>query len=399
MSKHILIASHGLQIGGAESSLIGYLHALAEKNAVQTDLFLYRHDGELMKYIPGKVKLLPEKAPYSCLATPIKNVIKKGHFLIAWGRLRGKRKAFKYIKAHPYGAEKSAVGLEYSHKYTKAFMPKISDTVYDLAVSFLTPHYFVAEKVKAKKKVAFIHTDYSYISIDKDSEYNMWNAYDVIAAVSDAVMKGFIGLFPALKHKVRVIENINPEELIKARAEEFVPKNEMPEDGSTTILSIGRFCDAKNFESIPYKMRLLKDHGIDAKWYIIGYGDDSLIRKAVRETDTTDSVIMLGKKTNPYPYIKRCHIYAQPSRYEGKAVTVLEAQMLGKPVIISNYATASSQLKDGVDGIIAPMDDKGFAETLISLISDEGKRQKLGMNCQNSNYSNATMVDMLLSLA
>lgn len=72
-------------------------------------------------------------------------------------------------------------------------------------------------------------------------------------------------------------------------------------------------------------------------------------------------VILLGKKENPYPYINACDVYVQPSRYEGKCISVREAQMLGKPVVITRYATSSSQLQDGVDGVIVPMENKGCA--------------------------------------
>ena len=57
-----------------------------------------------------------------------------------------------------------------------------------------------------------------------------------------------------------------------------------------------------------------------------------------------DKVIILGKRENPYPYIKACDLYVQPSRYEGKCVTVREAQMLGKPVVIT-YCTFAVYIK------------------------------------------------------
>lgn len=398
MKKRVLFVSHGLNIGGAESSLIGYLHALSKKEDIETDLFLYRHEGELMKHIPKGVTLLSEKASYACLATPIKNVLKKGRFCVALGRFIGKRKATAYQEKNKHTAEKSSVGLEYSHKYTKRFMPKISRAEYDLVVSFLTPHYFAAEKVKAGKKVAFIHTDYTYITIDVESELKMWDAYDVIAAVSESVSDGFVKLFPSLKSKVEVIENINPVSLIKSRADELVPTEEMPNDGAIKLLSVGRFCDAKNFESIPYKLMHLKQSGVNAKWYIIGFGNDSLIRKSISETGTADDVIILGKKVNPYPYIKHCDVYVQPSRYEGKAVTVLEAQILERPVVIANYSTSAAQLTDGVDGIIAPMDDEGFAAALAALIAKPKEMEILSANCKERDYSNAAMADRLIAL-
>ncbi|MBR6594809.1 MAG: glycosyltransferase [Clostridia bacterium] len=398
MKKRILIASHSLNIGGAESSLIGYLTALSDRKDVETELFLYRHEGELMEHIPESIRLLPEKSEYACLATPIKRVLKKGRFLIAAGRWWGKRKAAAYRKKHSAVAEESAVGLEYSHKYTKRFMPQISDKEYDLAVSFLTPHYFAAEKLKARKKIAFIHTDYSYITVDRESELKMWDAYDHIAAVSEAVRDSFTALFPPLAHKVLVLENINPTALIRKKAEEKLTADEMPEGEEIKLLSVGRFCHAKNFESIPKKLKMLLDVGIKAKWYIIGYGDDRLIRQAIAETGTEDSVIILGKRTNPYPYIKRCDIYVQPSRYEGKAVTVLEAQILGKPVVISDFATAASQLTDGVDGVVAPMADESFVLRLGQIIADVEGRRRLSANCLATDYSGREAADKLIKL-
>lgn len=394
----VLIVSHGLELGGAESSLIGYLHALAGKSDVKTDLFLYRHFGEGLRHIPNGVTLLPENAVYACLATPIKSVLKKGHFLTAAGRTVGKLKAKRFNKKHGVDNQKSAVALEYSHKYTKRFMPTITDTEYDLAVSFLTPHYFVLEKVRAKRKVAFIHTDYSYITVDIDSETAMWNGYDRIAAVSASVAESFTKLFASLKNKVSVIENVNPVGLIRARAKEFVPTDEMPDGRGLKLLSIGRFCEQKNFESIPAKAAVLKKLGLNFVWYIIGYGDDTAIKNAIAENGVQTEVVILGKKENPYPYIKRCDIYAQPSRYEGKAVTVLEAQILAKPVIVSNYATARSQLQDGTDGIIAPMDDEGFAKRLYALACDKRLRESLSAACGNGSYGNEEMVDKLLEV-
>ena len=50
--------------------------------------------------------------------------------------------------------------------------------------------------------------------------------------------------------------------------------------------------------------------------------------------------------------MKACDLYVQPSRYEGKAVTVTEAKILAKPILITNYSTAESQIEDGIDGVI-----------------------------------------------
>ena len=124
----------------------------------------------------------------------------------------------------------------------------------------------------------------------------------------------------------------------------------MPErnDGEVILCSVGRFCEAKNFDNVPKIAKRITKKGIQIKWILIGFGtDEKIIRESIKETEMEETVFVLGKKENPYPYIKKCDIYVQPSRYEGKAVTVREAQILNKPVVITDFSTANSQLKDG----------------------------------------------------
>ena len=90
--KKIFIMAHSLDIGGAESSLLGILENIDKKN-YQVDLFLLRHTGELMQYLPKEINLLPPNNKYSSLGIPITEVLKKGQLSIALGRYQGKRKA------------------------------------------------------------------------------------------------------------------------------------------------------------------------------------------------------------------------------------------------------------------------------------------------------------------
>lgn len=396
--KRILIFSHAMEIGGAERALLGLLENLDYKN-YQVDLFLMRHTGELLSYIPKEVNLLPEILQYTCLAVPIGNVIKKGHLLVAVGRMVGKFAAKGRVKKLQLSAD-NGVALECSHKYTKQFMPAIqSEIEYDLAISFLTPHYFVAEKVRAKKKIAWIHTDYTNVKVDTESELVMWNAYDCIASISENVSKGFVSVFPSLKTKIKVIENIIPIQCIAKQVAEFNIEDEMLSNGSIKLLSIGRFCTAKNFDNIPDICATLLAHEVNVKWYIIGFGgDEAFIRNKICEHNMQEHVVILGKKVNPYPYIKACDVYVQPSRYEGNCVSVHEAQLLGKPVIITKYATSSSQLEEGVDGVIVPMDNESCAKGIADVLRNPEFLKQLSANCQNRDFSNKTEVQKLYQL-
>lgn len=395
MKKTMLIVSHALELGGAERSLIGLLDAL-DPDVWDVDLFLLRHEGELMGDIPAHIRLLPQVPAYTVLARPMKDTLWEGHVLLTAARLAGKIAAARYAKQHRH--TDSITSLEYSHKFTCPLMPAIAPgREYDLAVSFLTPHYFAARKVRAKKKIAWIHTDYTTIQVNVPSETAMWDAYDHIASISDTAGEKFTQVFPSLRHKVCTIENILPETMIRARAQ--TPQQDMPNDGAIRLLSVGRFSHAKNFDNVPDICRRIRASGLNVKWYLIGYGgDEALIRSKIAEAGMEDHVIILGKKDNPYPYIKACDVYVQPSRYEGKCVTVREAQMLGKPVVITRYPTSPSQLEENVDGIIVPMDNQGCAEGISRLLWDEQKLSALRNACAERDYSNREEVEKLYRL-
>lgn len=401
--KKILFVMNGMNIGGAERALLGLLSAIDyEKYSV--DLFLLNHSGELLQYIDKRVNILLCNPKFSIYARPLKDVILQKNFSAAWGRVRAKYAAKKFNKKHCF-KETSGVELEYSHRYTVKSLPMINPAVeYDLAVSFITPHYIVAQKVNAKKKIAWIHTDYSKMNIDTESELKMWDAYDRVISISDTVTTGFLSKFPELENKITVIEHIIPAEFIYSQAEseesltadELMPKR----DGGMNFLSIGRFCLAKNFDNVPEICKLVREMGIDAKWYLVGFGpDEMLIRTKIKEFKMDEHVIILGKKANPYPYLTKCDYYIQPSRFEGKAVTVCEALLLQKQTVLANYDTASSQIKNGVDGMILPQDTEEFAKALVAFVNDKELQKNISLEMAKNDYSGKSEVEKLYALA
>lgn len=397
----IFIAIHYLELGGAEISLIGLLQSI-DYSKYDVDLFLWSHRGELMELIPQEVHLLPEIPEYAQIERPLKDVVKDGYLRIAWRRLLAKIRFRRYKKRfHPIDG--SAV-LGYVADSVTPILPSLEKFgEYDLAISFLTPHNIVAEKVRAKNKVAWIHTDYSKIDVDATLELPVWSSYDYIASISDAVTDSFVKVFPSLKGRIIRVDNILSSEFVRKRSD-LIPleeiEKEMPrQDGMTNLLSVGRFCAAKNYDNVPDICRRIIERGCRVTWYLIGYGgDEELIRRKIAEAGMGKNVIILGKKSNPYPYIKACDIYVQPSRYEGNSVTVREAQMLCKPVIVTDYPTARNQVKDGIDGVIVPMDNQGLAEGIVATIKDKELLLSLIDNTIANDYGNVSEAEKLCSL-
>lgn len=396
MKKRIFITIHYLEIGGAETSLIGLLNAI-DPELYDVDLFLYSHRGELLKQVPDTVHLLPEIKKYDVIEKPIKEAIQKGFSDIALARLWAKYQFARYAKKN-HLKEGSAI-LQYVFDAVTPLLPDINpNTEYDLAISFLTPHNIVLNKVKAKKKLAWIHTDYTKISVNVEKEIKVWSQFDHIVSISEDVTRSFLSVFPTLAGKIIEIANILSPRTVREKA--LVSNLGVPiQIGGINLLSVGRFSLQKNFDNVPDICRRILQEGCEVYWYIVGYGgDEQLIKEKIKEAGMEEHVILLGKQENPYPFIKECDIYIQPSRFEGNAVTVREAQILYKPVIVTNYPTAYSQIKQGIDGIIVPQDNAGCAHEIVQFIKNKELQQKIVGYLKEHDYGNEKEVQKLYSL-
>ena len=395
MKKRLFIAIQYLEIGGAERSLIGLLNAI-DYTRYEVDLFVYDHRGEFMPLIPKAVHLLPENNAYAAINRPIKEIVKEGHLIVALARIVAKIQYAIYHKIHK--PEEGSGIFQYVADCVTPVLPSLKRYgTYDLAISFLTPHNIVRDKVDARRKYAWIHTDYSTISVHTAKELPVWKSFDRIMAVSEGVKKTFLQTFPTLADKVKVMENILSPTFVREQADMEDVSAEMPTiEGELRFCSVGRYTLAKNFDNVPFICKKLDEMGLKFKWYIIGYGgDEELIKRNIQQAGMEEVCILLGKKSNPYPYMKACDIYIQPSRFEGKAVTVREAQILAKPVIITRFATSSAQLTENVDGIIVPMDNDGAAKGIFTFASNHTLQKEMVTYLKSHDYGNESEIKKL----
>lgn len=400
MKARIFIAIHYLEIGGAEASLIGLLEALDPKK-VEVDLFVYAHHGLFMKAIPDYVNLLPERKAYAMIESPLKDALLAGQLGMVLGRLRAKRLHKAYLAT--LAEEERTNDISVFPTVSACIMPHLPSLQnvgeYDLAISYLQPHDIVRQKVKAKKYLAWIHTDYSTIHLNIEQELPIWSAYDHIVSISADVTKSFLQKFPSLASQIVEMENILPKSYILQRASEPNDKvsTSMKED-AVNLCSIGRIGYAKNYDNIPYMASELKKIGLQFKWFIVGPGNHDEIDALSTQLGVEDEVQFVGASDNPYTWLKACDIYVHPSRYEGKSIVVREAQILCKPVIITSYPTAKSQINDGVDGIICELDNKKIAEAIYELATDREKQLSLTDYLSKHDYAGLSEVNKIYEL-
>lgn len=387
MKKKILIVFTGaLELGGIERSLIGLLNVI-NYDEYEVDLFLYGHHGQLFDSINRNVNILPEVKELACLRESLITKIKNGCYYASFLRIKDAIKSkFCYVdQDRTWG------------KIIDRFCPYLTKS-YDLAIGFFLPFDCIKLKCIARKKIGWIHTDYKGEKANRTALLKEYIDLDNIVAVSDSCADTFSEIFPQLKPKIVKIENILSKNQIQKDANAF-KVDHIYDSNKINVLSIGRFCEAKNFDNIPEICKKIRDKGLDVVWYLIGFGtDEKLIRKKIKEFNMERYVIVLGKQENPYPYIKNCDVYIQPSRYEGKCVAVREAQILEKPVIITNYATAASQLISGYDGMIVPMNNEECANGVYEVLKNKKLLDRLSYNCSQNDYTNSNEINKLYKL-
>ncbi|GGD73292.1 glycosyltransferase [Paenibacillus nasutitermitis] len=394
--KKVLIASYDMEVGGVERSLASMLEVFDyDRHAI--DVMLYRHQGDFMNLLPERIRLMGEMRAYATFRKSIGEIFSERQWFLGLSRALSKVQA-QWVGKRRGLAEPGYVQMQLMWKYALPFLPRIVQT-YDTAISYLWPHYFVADKVKAATKIAWIHTDYSMVEASPGLDLAMWNKFDHIVAVSEACKQSFLARYESLAGKVVVIENITSPAFVRTMA--GAPAvSPMKRDNRFKLLTVARLSHAKGIDQAVKALKLLKERGYgDIAWYVVGYGgDEPMLRELIIENGLEDSFILLGKQTNPYPYIQSCDLYVQPSRYEGKAVTVTEAKIIGKPILITNYSTASSQVDDNCDGCITEMSIEGIANGIERLYLDGALRSRLAETCLQTDYSNGSELEKLYNL-
>lgn len=394
----VLFVISALEAGGAEKSLINLLN-LFDYNRYQVDLLLFKKEGIFMDQIPEEVRII--EAPddlfylYNIHGRQIKHVL--GAFPSIIARITGTiyRNYFVRNKSYP------GTQIRWNKFYKKHI--SIFNDEYDIAISYMHGEvmYYVAEKIKARKKITWVHNDYRALKLKPETDYPYLCSFDKIATISDECVDILTQVFPQIKDKVVSIPNLTSSSLIRKRAELYYPEEykDSCNANKVIILSIGRLNYQKGFDIAIKIAAEMKKRGLQFVWYIIGQGtEQEHLTELINQFGLKEEFVLLGIRENPYPYIKNADIIAQPSRYEGKSVVIDEAKILHKPIVVSDYATVRDQITNENEGIISKLEVENFAEALEKLIQSKDLRDNYEEYLNQHEYGNDSMVEMYYKL-
>lgn len=384
MKKKVFILSQWMNIDGVEASLLGLLKEL-DYSKVEVDLCLQHQIGPWMNEIPKEVNLLPE---------PVINTRFEGlvRFIWYWG-------CGIYYRIFRKSHIDFVGGSQVWYALMSLFrvLPKsISDKVYDIALIFGgNPIY--ARTVNANVKAVWVHDDWATYKPIVWLARRQFARLDYVVNVSDSAKANFdkVARLPSSVKSI-VIENILSPMWMLEKSHRF----SVDVSGGVRILSVGRVSPQKNYIRALGAAKILAEHGIAFKWLVVGDGElFGALKEAVDKSGLGDTFQLVGKKANPYPYYKWCDMLVCTSDGEGKSVAVREAQMFAKPVIVTKFPTAASQVEDGIDGLLVERTPQAVAEGVERILHDSRLRERLSANCKMRDYANLGEIDKLLSLA
>lgn len=234
---------------------------------------------------------------------------------------------------------------------------------YDAVVCFSEGMAYSVSCFPAKKKIQWIHCDYRrHLGTNNPKfERYAYERYDTVVCVSDFVKGVFSEIYPEFAHKAIAIHNVINVEDIRAKAKEDTDLDERFKTDTFTIVSCGRLDPIKGFNKIPTltnQVKSLTDNPF--RWYIIGGGfteEQNKIEAEIKKYHLEDTVILLGAKTNAYPYIAKADLYVCTSESESFPLVVNEAKALSVPIIANNFPSVYESVEEGVDGYVTPLVD------------------------------------------
>ena len=385
--KKILIIYEDFSAGGSTASLLALLNAW-DYGKYGIDLLPYRLKEESSKN--GELTQSTLRAMIPPQVNILENAVKHGNSprerVINGAKLLTSPHFHKAMKVRKNGTNKYVV-LQHMG-YAKVRLCRSIREKYCAAIAFIegwSTAYLLSDKIKADRKLAFIHLDYKTAGVDPETDRIPLGKADRIVAVSENCRIALTELYPEYTDKIIKIENLHQTERIKALSLQAPPEN-FPE--KTEFLTVCRpDIRVKGLDRLLDAAVNLRDLGYKFKWAVVGAGENEQFLKMLSERKLEDTVLPFKTTENPYPCFVRSDWFVLTSRTEAKPMTVTEAEILGVPCIVTCYASASEQIENDVNGIITENSTEGIVNALKRVLDQRDTRDTFAQKLRLISFS------------
>lgn len=397
--KRVLLVINTLGRAGAERAMMELLKRFSDKE-YEISLYVLMGQGELASELPPHVKLLNRDFSN-------RSVLER----------RGRGRMIKTIVTAFFRNGAWAAKLSYLTKILADMIksgriqadkllwrviadgaPRFEET-FDLAIAWLEggSSYYVADWVKAEKKVAFIHISYENAGYTRSMDQECWSRFDRIFAISGEVQEHFSAFYPEYKDKVFVFPNLIDQQRIISLAQEKGGFTDYY--AGIRILTVGRLTYQKAYDIAIDAMKLLKASPLPIRWYVLGEGKErKILERKIAGLGLERDFLLLGAVENPYPYYMQADLYVHATRFEGKSIAIQEAQTLGCTIVASDCNGNREQIENHVDGILCKLTPNSIAAAIADLLESKEKCQAMGRAAKKKRISYESQMEMLTEL-
>ncbi len=400
MKKKLLFVINTMGRAGAEMALIELMRRLQLTGQYDISLFAIIPQGELFDMVPEGVKI--ENHGYSS-ASVLSAAGRRGITACTakafFRRMTGFRLGGYFLRN--LLAQRRSGRFQPDKLLWRLLSdgaPRLDET-YDLAVAYLegAATYYVADHVKARHKAAFVHIDYQKAGYTPEMDLGCYDRMDLIFTVSNEVGNQFRKTYPQYADKVRLFRNMLNQDMIRQKAE---TGDGFDDDyQGIRLVTVGRLHYQKAYDIAIKALRILLDDGYDVRWYVLGEGSERpALEKQIEETGVQGRFVLLGAKSNPYPYVKQADIYVHATRFEGKSIAIEEAQILGKVIVASNCTGNTEQIIPEYDGVLLELNEQNLAHELERVINDKELRTRLAEHVLEKKLDHQEDLEAMLAL-
>lgn len=360
----ILMIQGSMQAGGAEKAMVSLLNTMSP-DRYEVDLMLGHRSGLFYDQIPNWVNVIDEPFPFSCFShKPVDWTFYFKHPLYWLKKVKRTLVAKKQNKLHI---------IQSLWQQWRKDIP-VFDKSYDVAYGGqegLT-NYFVIDKVKAERKIVWIHSNYDKLGYNISFDRPYFKVATIVATMSPEARDILQKHFPESADHMWFLENITNGGMIRKMAMEDIDDKLFKLVEGINLISVGRLAPVKNFERAIQSASILKKQGVDFHWTVIGEGSlRHSLEALAKELNVEDVLSFIGLRSNPYQYMRKSDMLVVTSNYEGRSIAIDEAQVLGIPVITTNYPTAKDAVIDGETGLICDMTPEAIANSIVRLHTDK----------------------------
>jgi glycosyltransferase involved in cell wall biosynthesis len=361
--KKIVFGITSLDIGGAEKVLVDLVNKLYNKYDIT--IFTIYGNGDLESKINEQVKVI---TLYNKKYDKLSLLVKKKNSLLFTSK--------RYL----------------NHVYKKYIKDK-----FDIEIAFLEgPITSIFACGSSFTKIAWVHTnlDKHIHNKTKRKQYESdYQKYDRIIFVSQDALSGFNDAFK-VKVKKQIIHNYMDTDSIVKKANEYDPKEINKNSFVPNFLSVCRLVEVKGIDRLALVSKKLLEEGYKHKVYIVGDGPERKnLEELISKLELMDSFILVGKKDNPYPYMKKCDCFISASLYEGYPTVVIEAMCLGKSIVATD--TGAKEALEGYDHkLIVENSFDGLYDGIKQYITDRKRFE----NNSKLHYDPDKAIDKIISI-